>query len=693
VILKSQSNHLIPGETTTLTLTFSGISRRPDQPNISHPNATIHYAGTSTQRVNGVTTLFYHYNLEAHAEGPIQIPALDFSVLSSKTNKITKIKSSPLNFTVHPATSLTKKVIDVEGIELTYYSLTAADKTTLFPNETTHLEHKIFLTNRIDIRQWKLPLGNKVNCSAWRLSVPNNNRFNTNNTVTIEDKNYQSASFHTHLTAHKTGPASIGPYHGGVVFSAVVMTNHGPSRYQFETDIKPDHKLDLTVVDLPPSPPEHFQGDVGKYQLSTTTKAPPTISASDSIQAIAQLKGTGNLATVNPPKLLDMEGWKIISQDRTDLGDKRKEPQGTAEFTYLLQPDPSQATPTQTPSFVFSVLDPDTAEYITSRIPGLPITVSAATTNITDPSSLSGSSLNHAGLITSPSLLAHTAPWHSKIPSASIHLLTILFFIALAAKYMMRRSQIHKTINVDKTTKRKQLTTLESNSLPDTDFLKSAGSYVERWVDTEEHPESKEILNLRDSLCYRSSPDPAKDSLPASRKTEIINLLKKISLVLLFTLTLAPQLSNAETNQSILQQANDHFESQAFQPAIDSYSSLPNFSESPDVQFNIALCYEKLNQPGHAAYHYLSALQLNPNHPPAKQNLQLLDERNNTTPLSSNQSDIQRWIDKLSPSTYFHLSIFSATTLICLIIIFRYLKPQGNTFSTQPEPITSYQAQ
>lgn len=617
------------------------------------------YSQASSDRLSGKNIYYLHYTFQALSKGSYVIPELTFKSHAGD------IKADKITINVYPKEALSKKSVDVAGNDMTYYTLTKSAKNTLFPNETTPIEHKIYLTSQLNIALWGLPLGDKENCSAWRFSTPNNRAQISR--ARIDGNNYQAGSFHTNLTTLKQGKASIGPLKSRVVFHAAVMTNRGLTNQQFEIHLNSD-QLALNVKPLPDNQPEHFRGDVGNYVMSASIDSPAEILENDSIRIITQLKGTGNLATVNAPLLLDLKGWKVISESRTDLGKNRKSPKGIAEFSYLLQPTKLKAPQphtTQTPSLLFVTLDPNTAKYKSSRIPGKPITI-----NPPKSSHQQDAKLPYDSLIPSPKIDAYTHPWYRNLPIWLIYILPLGFILTIICKQLRNKIHTQKLANTERDLKRQTLAELEK---VDTLFLKSAGAYVERWIDTEKHPKAREILSLRDSLCFR--PESRQD-VSAERRKKIIALLRKSSLLILFCLFMQDSFAQKEKT---LQQGEIHFQQKNYLAAIASFESLPNSSDNPHILYNIGLCHQLKGNDGIAALHYHQALQINDTHPSALKNLNYIETENSCI-TKATLTDLESWTSYFTPSTYLHFTLFLIALTLCIILTFIYIKPRATTF-------------
>ncbi len=656
--VEASSANLIPGEISYISYAFEGLGRFPARTSINVENADMIYAGASASRIKGQNIYYLTYRFIAQQAGVYNIPSVSFTTRSGK------VITPQTEITVHPLDSLTKKTVRNDHQSITYYSFIQPAKKNLFPNETTPLEYKLYLPNNLSVDLWGLPLGDHVNCSAWRFKMPSSHR--NIGKARIKNKIYQAASFQTNLTAHSPGKASFGPFKGRIVYHATVFTPRGPAAAAFEIHPVSD-KLDLTVLEFPPNQPESFQGDVGLYSMQVSIDSPQKITENDSFEIIAQLKGIGNLAILNPPKLTDMEGWKLISKSKTDLGDARKSIKGIAEFIYLLQPDLSKTStpPAQTPGVEFSYLDPEDIVYRSMKVPGKLINVTKTNTATKGSPDDSSDSLYQADdIISDPK--NYQTPWYKKLLTLPLWLIYLIPAVIIGNIGIRKTRDYLRTKKLQNTESSIKKQALRDLTNADDNFLKSAGNFIERWIDTEKHPKAKEILKLRDNTCFK--PDQPSD-ISKERRQKILTILTKISLCLLFCFSI----NNLHAD---LAAAKADYTNKQYPRAITHFLAVDGAEKNPDILFNIGVCYAKSNDHGHAALYYRRALKLQPDHTSASKNLSIL-EKNHDSITKESLDDLEHFVSAIPRGVYRHTLLFSVAMIIALIMVFIYQKPRG----------------
>ena len=671
VITILSSNHLVTEETCYLTYIIDPSSEyTPLQPKIDIPDTTIDLYSSNRFRRNGRLLFQFTYSFRASKEGVYTIPATVFSQENndeiSESATLTVKKQSSLHKKEIISTTLNKPDGSNAPRKIyPYYTQLVALKSSLYPNEVTNLEYKIYVPRDINIAQWGLPTGIKVNATAWRFETPRAG--NLNGIVKIDDINYQVGTFHTTVSGVKPGQASIGPFKNRLVHNVPIISSNGLRSETQKMHLESD-AIHLNIRSLPPEPPANFKGDVGRYSMSLDIETKSEISSSESIKAKIILNGTGKFSELSPPDLTDDEHWKLISQSKRELGNQRKSINGFAEFDYLIQPT-NTGPATSTPGFSFSYLDPDLEDYTTINYPGVPIKINLTSNTNGDNNNYNNSSTSNSdqilGIIENINL--NKQPWYKTIPLSLIHIIPALFCIFLICILAKRKfiayrlNQSHKIIQ-SKTLK-------EINDLQDEDFLKAASNYVQRWVNIEKHPEFKEIQELRDGQCYKPN-SPVKIS--SKRKQSIIDSLKKLMILLLcFT----PFVTEASTT------ANEHYEQGKFQHALKEYQSIleaqPN-SQSADLLYNIGNCYQKLNKPAQAAIHYHRALHLDSYHTRASHNLAII-QNDHSSIIANNfikKYSLAYWLNSMSQQTYYIIMSLALWLIIISLLWIFIMKPR-----------------
>ncbi|MGJ8655065.1 MAG: hypothetical protein ACSHX6_01340 [Akkermansiaceae bacterium] len=667
VITLTSSDNLVTGENCYVTFIVEMKSLQPpNRPDIPVTNAFFQIYDTNVIAQSGRRFYRLVYRFNSPNKGTFTIPSTTFTPGSPDDI------SAPITLTVRDKTSLNKKRITSKSLNpsntapptntYTYYTQLIAQKSPLYPNEATRLEYKIYLPKSLKVAQWGLPSGDKENATAWRFETPDTRSINGD--VTIKGTTYQVGRFHTTVSGIKPGKATLGPFKTRIVHH-VAMINRMGSFLETQEIFPLSDTIQLDILDLPPNPPADFKGDVGSFKMSVNIETKPQLTPAESIKADITLMGRGKFSEITPPSLTHADHWKLISESKRDLGELRKNLEAFAEFTYLIQPT-NTGPPTTTPGFSFSYLDPDLKAYQTLTYPGVPVTVKLTPTastdsNLSNPTDPSNQML---GIIEGTKFTQ--TPWYKNLPLYLIHIipgalcLLLLFKYALQKRQAIRLNQSHKIIQ------RKTLNELAAHD--GETFLKTTSNYIQRWVDTEKHPEFKDIQQLRDDHCYK--PDqPIK--LSEKRKTAIIDALKKLTILLFL---IAPQFSHASPDSE--------WNKAEYNNALTQYQAkLPSHSPptSPDLLYNIGNCHQKLDHPGLAAVFYHRALLLDPYHSRAKHNLTLIQNQQTSIVSSSyiKSGSLQDWISTLSLNTYYITLSLSLWFILIAILYLKILKPKN----------------
>lgn len=675
VITLTSSDNLVTGENCYVTFVIEMKSTQAPLrgPDIAVKNALFQLYDTSfiNQRGRKFFRLVYRFN--SPNKGTFTIPATNFTPEVSHPRNI----SAPITLTVRDKKTLIKKQIESTSIKASpsrtspsntypYYAQLIAEKTSLFPNEATRLEYKIYLPKPINIAQWGLPTGDKKNATAWRFETPDIRSINGD--VVIDGTTYQVGRFHTTVSGVNPGKATLGPYKTRIVHRASMISRMG-SFLETQEIFPLSETIQLNILDLPPNPPTNFKGDVGAFKMIVNIETKPELTPAESIKANITLMGRGKFSEITPPSLTNAQHWKLISKSKRDLGDLRKNIEAFAEFTYLIQPT-NTGPPTTTPGFSFSYLDPDLQAYQTITYPGVPVTVKLTPSTASESTSSSPTDPNDKILSVIESPKFSKNPWYNNLPPSLIHIIPASICLLLLLRYALQKRQAHSLSQSHKTIQRKTLNELTAHD--GEAFLKATSNYIQRWIDTEKHPEFKDIQQLRDDHCYK--PDtPIK--LSKKRKTAIIDALKKLTILFIF---ITPQLTDASAasqwKKGEYSNALKQYQTQ-YQTLLSNNSS----ATSPDILYNIGNCHQKLNHHGQAAVFYHRALLLDPYHNRAKHNLTLLQKQQNSIVTNTyiKPGSLQDWISTLSPHTYYITLSLSLWLILIAILYLKILKPKN----------------
>lgn len=658
---KVESKNLVVGERGQLIFVFFDRDLDSILPEIQADGLQIKLQDQYPSRHNNRRIFVYAYQFVGVNAGKYTIPSVSFNYYGET------LKSDPVNINVVDQTQLVKGEHESYGRQFTYYSKLFTDKSSLYPGESTELEYKVYLPISTRVLQWGLPTpATAENCTAWRFDTPNQASSSLGQT-NIQGKEYVVASYRTVLTALNPGAAVLGEMETRII-AAVSVSDPRLGFTTARDDIIPKYPATtFTVKPFPEAPPKGYDGAVGKFIMETSAPDKTKIKESDSISMTINIQGEGNLPNLKPPKLLDDSQWSLIDSSRTEQGEERKNLSGSAEFKFIVKPT---ATATSTPRFRFIYFDPAEQIFKTLVSASIPMEIERLTnSDVVEGTSTptldtpQESMKDILGPIEQPS--ADGRAFITRMPSWSIHVIPACLLLWLLGGSAYRYIQKRKLSNSTSSVRRDALTKLEKSQ---GDFLKNAGAYIERWYPHKRTEELEQILHERDQLCYLPS---EKHGIPAERRKEILNILRKLTLIVFFIGLAVPSLLKAN------EVAYKAWQDKDYQHALELYQlDLGTSPDSADLEYNIANCYYRLGKPGQAALHYYRALELDPFHVEARKNLTFL-QSNQASILPNDLSDTARWISWLTPQSYKDIAYLAGWALLLSTLTMLLTKPRG----------------
>lgn len=664
IITQISSTNLIEGEVGYFSLIYRGVNPKQSPPeSIDLGGTKITQRGFQQQFVNGNRYFIYQYPITEVKVGNYTIPALDLQLQGNT------VKSEKKSFQVVPIESLKLEQFSYNEKTIKCYSKVFIGKTSLYPGESTAIEYKIYLPANLNPQGWGLPKPDKtLNCTAWRFSPPTSIR--DGGQASIDNKRYVVGSYTTVLSSIKPGAASFGPLSTDLTIApSAVNARFGFSRRQTaEMPITSDN-LTLKVLPFPSTPPADFKGAVGQFTIEADLPATESISLNDSITATVTIEGTGNLPNIIAPELEDSATWKVVDVSRVQQGDERKELSGKTQFTYILQP---QRGADALPRFTFAHFDPVAEEFFVETTFTSSITVTTpATTGSTVLPATAVPKESMQDILGPLSDVNLSRPMRSKIAALPVwcwQAIPALIFFVMLAIAGQRKLSASKQTNSEKSIQLNDLKKLSSSS--EQDFLKNAGSYVERWLANS--TKAQAILDQRDSECYQPE---AEQNLDSKQRNSILQLLKSLSVITLIALLTLGQQSRADEPSFKAWEAGD------YSVALDGFlATSQQHPESADLLFNVANCYYRTNQPGMAALYYEKALAIDPFHPEAAKNLAFTQKLQGSI-LSPQLSELEQWISELPAVAYQQAIFFGIWVLALALIALKLFHLQNGKFA------------
>jgi len=567
--------------------------------------------------------------------------ATEFEVLSYTVGRHTipgvevlldgaKVVTNPVEIIIFNPDDLTLQEINVAGQPMRYATAIMAAKADPFEGETIPAEIKIYLPRdfQMSIADPGIPEFERDGVAAWRFDPSQ-----AWNELNLLGRPYLSVAYTSTLTPLKTGPVTIGPATLRITSRQMFMDNFGP-RSAFEETNLTIPALTLESRPLPPGAPKGFENAVGNFTIEASTTA-TRINEGDTLSVDVSVNGRGNLDTLNTPRLIDENGWKVYDATRVQRGEERRLLDGGVTFQQFMRPLSLRSA---VPPFRLVFFDPDLEEYKTLTTAPLPLQVVPAAAGgavgTATPPSAAGMPVERM-----TDILAITRPATLLLPSAPalpmwlVHvfgglLALILVFKAFWMRYAprLRRDPVREQRQAEL----RELT--RKRNAEDTVFLKSAGGFIERWLGEHPQPEIREILAERDAVCFRAEKPQIR--LDRRRRDEMLRSIRSsVTTVLLamtaLVLTAAPARAATESPPADLPaQALSAYESANYQEAVRLWLEAGSYDKlSPDVLYNIGNACYRMGSPGHAALYYRRALARAPGHQESRQNLRFIERK------------------------------------------------------------------
>lgn len=360
-------NVTVAGDPVQLIVTVNGSHEVQTPPDVRVEGAQVQFLGPQTQTsiINGQVSIAvsYRYYLVPQKTGDLQIPSVQIAVGGG----------------VYATQPLTLKVLEagqnaVPEPNQGAFIEVQVPRAQLYEGESIAAELSILVPT--DIR-WRLEAVDFTSDSFLKTQLQRpQQRIEKRN-----GKDYEIVAYRSMLTAIRSGDVPLGELSFRVSMETQrKKKNRGNSPFGgifggafdgFPFDMQPAVMQERTikygdgrlkVLPLPPEgKPESFRGAVGHFSFSATTNQ-SKIKAGEPLTITLQVEGQGNLDRIEVPPLLNPEGWRVYPPETSvtkadDIGQR-----GAKTFRLAVVPEAPQK---QTPQFVFSYFDPETAKYVT----------------------------------------------------------------------------------------------------------------------------------------------------------------------------------------------------------------------------------------------------------------------------------------------------------------------------------------
>lgn len=639
-ISRLSSRFLTRGEQALLEVCVSGAvpNSIPQIPNIPGVQIAATNRGAQTRLLPGRKLEYlFEFLITSYEIGNFTIPPIEVNA-----NGIPS-KTEPLEFSVFNPDELKWSEAVIGGRSVRYASAFKVMNQQPYDGETIPIEIKLFVPRDLFVEDWGIPDFTRDGLTCWRFQ-PSQMRGNVN----LLGVPCVSVAYPSTLTATRSGSIAIGPASIRLVTTQMVLDGF-PRRVNLETNISVP-ELRINARPLPPNAPEGFENAVGNFNISATVNQ-TEVTEGDPIPVDIIVSGSGNLDTVRPPKPIDPNGWKVYDASPAQRGDERRELSGQTVFQQFMRPLELKSA---LPGFKLVYFDPKKQSYeiVTTAPTPLQMQPAPQSTQAPAPGTPPPAAdtpiermTDILGIIESP----NTAQASDKpFPNWLLHAIAGFIAAILAVKAIAMRFRKRHPYDPAKKQRHKELKELQRMKADDRiPFLLAAGHFIERQLGSHHSPELKAILAERDAECFK--PKPSTTPIDRSHRESILKTLRKAAFawIVLAMLGTTPNANAAEN-------AKTAYETARYSEAVNLWlDSAPYESLTADTLYNIGNACYRGNSPGNAALYYRRALNLNPQHAEARQNLRFIERKYGS--ISIDRPAFQTALTRISINTWKNL--------------------------------------
>lgn len=550
----------------------------------------------------------FSYVISSYQEGRYQIPAIEVPLASGE------VFTQPLELEVFDEMALEWSTAKIRDEDVRYAAAFRATKSSPYVGEKVPVEIKLYFPVSQRVEDWGIPDFEREGLSAWRFQPqPRIGR------AILLGRTYTTVSYPSTLSPNRAGPVRIGPA------TLRLQTVHSDpinfGRAEFEAVTLDIPALNLAAKELPAGAPEGFDNAIGNFDLKVRSSE-TEVREGDPISVEITISGRGNLDTLRPPKPVDEDGWKLYDPSTSERGEERRELYGTVSFRQFMRPLRIQS---MIPPFRLVYFDPDEDRYETLTSEPIQLTVlpstAAPTAQLAAPRALPmpvEEMTDILGVLPgSPALLPDRRslpPWSWQIVPG---LIALLLIFRIAKQHLAPKLKR----NPDDIARSRELREVEKTNGGRTAFYRAAGHFAERWLGESPSPQIQEILRKRDEICFR--PEDANEPVSRSERQEVLRTLRRFAMPLVaffLMLVSAPGWGSTE--------AEEAFKEARYAEAARLWLETGPYDRLPaDTLFNIGNAAYRLGSPGEAALYFRRALEREPTHAEARQNLRFLERK------------------------------------------------------------------
>lgn len=601
---------------------------------------------------------FIPFAVSSYEVGTYTIPSIEmtFGGVSQRT--------APVEVTIIDEKTLQLSQAIAGNQKINYFAGFHALKNKPYVGEKQPVELKLYFPEEVYVIDWGIPEFERNKLSAWRFQPqPRLER------ATLLGRRYVAVSYPSTVSTNDTGISTLGPANLRLQLRMVSMNNFGGAYAQPLNITIPAIEFDSKP--LPPGAPEGFENAIGNFELSVRA-GETEIREGDPITLEMTVRGNGNLDALNPPTLLDDDGWKLYDASSAERGDERRELAGEVTFRQFMRPlRPQRAVP----PFRLVYFDPKREVYDTLLSDAIPLNVL--------PSSLPGGTLAVPQALPMPleemtdilgvvNANAGLLAARKSFPAWLWQIIPALVAAGLIIRIAIRQLAPRLRKDPDLIIREREWKQVERAPDQSGPFYRSVGHFIERWLGDRQDPLIAEVLAKRDQVCFRQETADAK--IERSERQRVLRQLRRIALPLMLAFaslsvdraTAAPATS-AEDPAALFNEGRYDAAAKAW---LDSgpYDRL-----SPDTLFNIGNAAYRLGSPGEAALYYRRALERDASHPEARQNLRFLERKFGS--ITVKRPDYQHQLARV-PLSFWQGTVWASAWILAIgLLVFPATRP------------------
>lgn len=520
--------------------------------------------------------------------------------------------TEPVEFRVIDDMSLTWSTATIGDQRIRYSAAFHALKDQPYTGEKQPVELKIYFPSDQLVIDWGIPDFERQGLSAWRFQ-PQPQQLSR---AQLLGRTYYAVPYPSTASTNANGAATLGPATLTLQLQFTSVQNFGRAYAQpLKLSIP---ALNLNSKPLPPGAPEGFDNAIGNFDLKVIT-GETDLHEGDPVTVEIAVSGSGNLDALNPPKPVDIDGWKLYDASAQERGEERRELSGEVIFRQFMRPLRLQNA---IPPFKLVYFDPAKGSYETIQSDAIPLNVlpsTAAGVMAAPPPALAmpleemtdilGVVNPSAGLLSNKLRL----PWWAwqGVPA--------LLALALIARIAWR--QLAPRLHKDPAVVARHKEWNEVENAPDPSFYRKAGHFIERWLGDRQDPLIEEVLKRRDESSFRQ--DRTEARVDRSERSRVLKGLRRLALPLVALL-----LTLSGDNARAAEDAGKLFEEGRYSEAAKAWlDSGPYDQLSADTLYNIGNAAYRMGSAGEAALYYRRALDRDSAHAESRQNLRFLERK------------------------------------------------------------------